>query len=154
MGTRTNNNMSASIIVRDMKKSLDFYKKMFGFRIMDTLTRSDGKIAHASVGFDSPVLMLLPVDYVRMQQTKENLAKNKFGIGVEFHIAMAGSLDEFFNQVKAKGIQVIRRPTTKYWGDRIFTVADLDGYALTFCEHVSDVSLEAQVMGFEESRKD
>ena len=95
--------------------------------------------------------MLSPVEYVRTQKTKDNLAENKFGIGVEFHIAMAGSLDEFFNQVKAKGIQVISGPTTKYWGDRIFTVADLDGYALTFCEHVSDVSLKAQVMGFESS---
>ncbi len=145
--------MAPSIRVRDMQKSLDFYKKMFGFRIMDKLTRSDGKIAHASVGFDSPVLMLSPVEYVRTQQTKDNLAENKFGIGVEFHIAMAGSLDEFFTEMKAKGIQVINRPTTKYWGDRIFTVADPDGYALTFCEHVNDVTVKARVLGFEDSHK-
>jgi uncharacterized glyoxalase superfamily protein PhnB len=153
METRKNNNMASRIRVRDMQMSLDFYQKMFGFRIMDKLTRRDGKIAHASVGFDSPVLMQSPVEYVRTQHTKDNPAENKFGIGVEFHIAMAGSVDEFFIQTKAKGIQVINRPTTKYWGDRVFTVADPDGYALTFCEHVSDVTVEARALGFENSPK-
>ncbi|MBI4546925.1 MAG: VOC family protein [Ignavibacteriae bacterium] len=151
MEPRRNNTIAPSIRVRDMQKSLDFYTKTLGFQASDKLTRKDGRIVHASVGFDSPLLMLSLVEYVRTPQTKEDLAKNKLGIGVEFYIAINGSkkLDEFFTEVKAKGITVINEPKTEFWGDRIFTVRDPDGYALTFSEHVNDVTPEARTAAFE-----
>ena len=146
-----NNTIAPSIRVRDMQKSLDFYTKTLGFRTSDKLTRKDGRIAHASVGFDSPLLMLSPVEYVRTPQTKEDLSKNRLGVGVEFYIGMNGSkkLDAFFTEVKAKGITVINEPKTEFWGDRIFTIKDPDGYALTFSEHVNDVTPEAWTASFE-----
>jgi uncharacterized glyoxalase superfamily protein PhnB len=155
METRRNNTIAPSIRVKDIEKSLHFYTKMLGFQASDKLTRRDGKVAHVSVGFDSALLMLSPVDYVRTAQTKENLEKNKVGVGVEFYIGMNATkkLDEFFDEVKAKGITVINEPKTEFWGDRIFTVKDPDGYALTFSEHVSDVALDARVTGFENAHK-
>ena len=155
METRRNNTIAPSIRVKNMQKSLDFYTKTLGFQTTDKLTRQDGKIAHASVGFDSPLLMLSPVEYVRTPQTKEDLAKNKLGVGVEFYIGMNGSrkLDEFFTEVKAKGITVINEPKTEFWGDRLFTVKDPDGYALTFSEYVSDVTPEARVTAFESTHQ-
>ena len=151
MEPRKNTSIAPSIRVTDMQKSLDFYTKTLGFQTSDKLTRKDGKIAHASVGFDSPLIMLSPVEYVRTVQTKENLTKNKLGVGVEFYIGMTGSkkLDTFFSDVKAKGVTVINEPKTEFWGDRTFTVRDPDGYALTFAEHVNDVTPEAWTMAFE-----
>jgi uncharacterized glyoxalase superfamily protein PhnB len=144
-----------SIRVKDMPKSLDFYTKTLGFQTSDTLTRKDGRIVHASVGFDSPLLMLSPVEQVRTPQTKEDLTKNKLGVGVEFCIGMNGvkKLDAFFNEVKAKGITVINEPKTEFWGDRIFTVKDPDGYALTFSEHVNDVTPEARLTAYESAHQ-
>ncbi len=155
MEARRNNTLAPSIRVKDMQKSLDFYTKALGFQTTDKLTRRDGRIAHASVGFDSTQIMLSPVEYVRTLQTKEDLAKNKLGIGVEFYIGINGSkkLDEFFTEVKAKGITVINEPKTEFWGDRIFTVKDPDGYALTFSEHVNDVTPEARVTAFESAHQ-
>ena len=155
MEARRNNTIAPSIRVKDMQKSLDFYTKTLGFQATDKLTRKDGTIAHASVGFDSPLLMLSPVDYVRTQQTKEDLAKNKLGVGVEFCIGMSGTrkLDAFFTEVKAKGITVVNEPKTEFWGDRIFTVKDPDGYALTFSERVNDVAPEARATAFESAHQ-
>lgn len=89
--------------------------------------------------------MLLPVDFVRTPQTKDDLAKNKLGVGAHFCIGMNGTkkLDAFFTEVKA--ITVISEPKTEFWGGRIFTVKDPDGYAITFSEHVNDVTPEARV---------
>jgi uncharacterized glyoxalase superfamily protein PhnB len=99
--------------------------------------------------------MLSPVEYVRTLQKKEDLAKNRLGVGVEFYIGMNGSkkLDEFFTEVKARGVTVINEPKTEFWGDRIFTVKDPDGYALTFSEHVNDVTPEARVAAFESTHQ-
>jgi uncharacterized glyoxalase superfamily protein PhnB len=151
METRKNNTIAPSLRVKDIQKSLEFYTKTLGFQTSVNSTRKDGKIAHASVGFDSPLLMLSPVEYVRTTQTKEDLAKNKLGVGVEFYIALNGSrkLDAFFTEVKSKGVTVINEPKTELWGDRIFTVRDPDGYALTFSEHVNDVTPEAWTAAFE-----
>ena len=151
MEPRKNNAIAPSIRVKDMQKSLDFYTKTLGFQTTDKLARKNGSIAHATVGFDSPLLMLSPVEYVRTPQTKEDLAKNRLGIGVEFYIGMNGSkkLDQFFTEVKAKGVTVINEPKNEFWGDRTFTVRDPDGYALTFSEHVNDVTPEAWTASFE-----
>jgi len=91
LDARKNDNMASSIRVTGMRTSLDLYIKMFGFRIIDKLARNEGKIVHAFVGFDSAVLMLSQVEYVREQEAKDNLVENKFGIGVEVHIVAAGS---------------------------------------------------------------
>jgi uncharacterized glyoxalase superfamily protein PhnB len=155
METGRNNTLAPSIRVKDMQKSLDFYTKTLGFQTTDKLTRRDGRIAHAAVGFDSPLLMLSPVEYVRTPQTKEDLAKNKVGVGVEFYIGTTGSkkLDAFFTEVKAKGAPVINEPKTEFWGDRLFTVKDPDGYALTFSEHVNEVTPEARITGYESAHQ-
>ena len=151
MEPRRNNKIAPSIRVKDMRKSLDFYTNTLGFQASNKLTRKDGTVAHASVGFDSPLLMLSPVEYVRTLLTKEDLAKNKPGIGVEFNIGMVGAktIDTFFAEVKAKGVTVIHEPKTEFWGDRQFTVKDPDGYALTFSEHINDVTPEAWTAAFE-----
>lgn len=155
MEARRNSTIAPSIRVKDIQKSLDFYTKTLGFQTTDKLTRRDGKIAHASVGFDSPLLMLSPVEYVRTPQTREELAKNRLGIGVEFYIGMNGSrtVDAFFTDLKAKGVKAINEPKTEFWGDRIFTVKDPDGYALTFSEHVNDVTPEARVTAYESAHQ-
>ena len=155
MEARRNNTIAPSIRVKDMQKSLDFYTKTLGFQTTEKLTRRDGRIAHASVGFDSPLLMLSPVENVRTPQTKEDLAKNRLGIGVEFYIGMNGSkkLDQFFTEVKAKGVTVINEPKNEFWGHRVFTVRDPDGYALTFSEYVNDVTPEAWTSAFESAHQ-
>jgi uncharacterized glyoxalase superfamily protein PhnB len=151
MEPRKTNTIAPSIRVKDIQKSLEFYTQKLGFQATDKSTRKDGRLAHASVGFDSPLLMLDPVEYVQTEQTKDELLKNKLGIGVEFHIGMIETkkLDAFFSEVKAKGVTVINEPKTEFWGKRQFTVKDPDGYALTFSEHVSDVTPEAWTAAFE-----
>jgi uncharacterized glyoxalase superfamily protein PhnB len=155
MEARKNISIAPSIKVKDMQKSLDFYTKKLGFQATDKLASRDGRIVHASVGFDSPLLMLSPVEAVQAANTREDLAKNKPGVGVEFYIGISGSrkLDEFFSEVKTKGVTVINEPKTESWGDRIFTIRDPDGYALTFSEHVTDVTPEARAAAFESSHQ-
>ena len=151
MEIRKNNKFAPGIKVRDMQRSLDFYIKSLGFMTMDKLVRKNGKIAHASIGIESPVLTLSPIDSVRTPQFKKELKENKLGVGVRFHFGMTGArkLDDYFIELKRKGIRIINEPKTEFWGERIFTVEDPDGYTLTFSEHVQDVSPEARANAYE-----
>ncbi|MCI0706794.1 MAG: VOC family protein [Ignavibacteriae bacterium] len=155
MEQRKQNGIAPSIRVKDMQKSLDFYTKTLGFQTSDKVTRKDGKVAHAAVGFDSALIMLSPAEYIRTQQTKDDLAKNKPGVGVELYIGMTASkkLDAFFSEIKGKGVTVVNEPKTEAWGDRIFTVRDPDGYALTFSEFANEVTPEARTAAFESAHQ-
>jgi len=151
METRKSIIIAPSIRVKDMQKSLDFYTKTLGLHESDKLTRKDGKIAHASVGYETPILTLSSVEDVFTSEVKDTIAKNKLGVGVEFHIGMNGSkkLDQYFTEVKAKGVTVVNEPKTESWGDRNFTVCDPDGYAITFSEHDNAITPEARKTALE-----
>lgn len=47
---------------------------------------------------------------------------------------MVPDLDEAYQQLVARGIRPRGRPRVKPWGERTFTVADPDGFALEFQE--------------------
>lgn len=151
METSRNKNVIPSLRVRDIQKSLDFYTKTLGFLTSGWITRQNGKIAHVSVGFDTPMFMLSPMEYVRTWRTKENLLKNMVGVGVEFYINLneIRKVDEYFQELTAKGVTVLNEPTTEFWGDRIFSIRDPDGYVLTFSEHINDVTPESRSTSFD-----
>jgi|GEM_PF-5675523 len=111
MESRRNDAIAPIIMrIKDMRMSLDFYTKPLGFRASDKISFRDGDLVHASIGFDSPLLMLTPVEHVRPAQTTDTSAKKKkHGTGVELSIGINGSkkLETFFKEVKAKGITVI-----------------------------------------------
>jgi PhnB protein len=155
METRRNNRFAPGIKVKDMQCSLEFYTKILGFIILDKLICTDGKIAHALVGIVSPALSLSPIDSVCTPQAKKELAENKLGVGVRFHFGMTGArtLDEYFTELKSKGIKIVNEPKNEFWGGRIFTVEDPDGYTLSFSEHVQDVSPEARVHAYERTHR-
>ena len=151
MAARRKQTIIPSLRVKDIQKSLDFYTKTLGFQTSGRITRRNGKIAHVSVGFGSPLLMLSPMEYVRTWRTKENLLKKMVGVGVEFYMYVDApkTVDGYFKELKAKGVAVINDPKTEFWGDRIFSVSDPDGYVLTFSEHIKDVTPEANSASFD-----
>ena len=151
METRRNSTIAPGIKVRDMQTSLDFYTKTLGFLTIDKLATKKGIVFHASVGMDSPALMLSPMNGGLHLRGAKEASETKVGLGVNFRFAMTGTreLDEYFNEIRVKGITIIHEPRTESWGDREFTIEDPDGYQLTFTEHVQDVSSVARVYAYE-----
>ena len=115
MEARRNNAIASSIRVKDMQKSLLFYSRLSGFRSAGTPPGGDGKVPCATVGFDSPMLLLSPVYFSRIRLTGEGLAQTHRDAGVEFCIGRSGTgkLDAFFTEVKARGITVVNQSGTE-----------------------------------------
>ena len=77
--------------------------------------------------------------------------KKMVGVGVEFYIYVDAprTVDDYFKELKAKGVTVINELKTEFWGDRIFSISDPDGYVLTFSEHIKDVTPETRSLSFD-----
>ena len=134
--------MVLSIRVKDMQKSIDFYTETLGLQIIDKLILENGKMAYASVGFDSTLITLLPIEHAQTPRMKEDLAKNKLGVGVEFYLGMNDSkkFDKFFGEVKTKGITLVNEPKTELWSNKLVTVTDPDGYTISFRKRIEHIA--------------
>ena len=59
-------------------------------------------------------------------------SKEKFGIGVYLYMQIDGDIDEYYAELKKKGVKIAVEIKDEPFGVRDFTVEDIDGYKLTF----------------------
>jgi uncharacterized glyoxalase superfamily protein PhnB len=121
------------MIVKDMKKSLEFYHQAFGFRTRLTLPDKEGNIMHAEMEYKDNVLM---VGSEAPDQQMLAAATLK-GSPVSFYLYV-DNVDEFYKRAKAAGTEVVTEPKNQFWGDRTCTFKCPEGYQWTFAQNVAD----------------
>lgn len=122
--------------VKDVDASIAFYTEKLGFQATMKIPGSDGNTAFAFVQLGKAVFGLsLDTDV----QPGERVAP-----GVQFmvYVAEDTDIDAYYADVKAKGAAIMGELDTAYWGDRIFSLHDPDGYFLTMAKTVRDVPPE------------
>lgn len=126
------------IKVDDMQRSLEFYTRRLGLQTTEQHTLESGQIVQASVGFDSPLIVLSLVMDVGGQQTDTDRATPKRGAGVALGIRMNGlaAFEKLYSEVKARGIPLDSEQKTGLPQTGTFSVVDPDGYVVSFTEHV------------------
>lgn len=69
---------------------------------------------------------------------------DKPGAGVEFFVYVPDetNLDDFYAQVKGRGVAITTEIHDEFWGDRVFSLKLPDGYHLTFAKTVREVPAE------------
>jgi PhnB protein len=102
------------------------------------LPDGDGNIVHASVQNGETMIMFSPcTDDLRS-------TSGELGKGVSLYLILndADHVDALFTRAKAAGAKVLQTPKDEFWGDRVWSVADPDGYQLVVCKQVREVSIE------------
>jgi uncharacterized glyoxalase superfamily protein PhnB len=136
--------LTPSLVVSNMRKSIRFYQDALGFEETYSMPGPDGELVHASIKNGSVELMLGPAGFSGEPFTGE------VGKGVSLYLGVAETddIDLLFERAKRAGARVIQEPHDEFWGDRIWSVADPDGYELVIARHVRDVTDEemAQLM--------
>ena len=120
--------LSPNLFVKNIKKSVDFYKKL-GFKTT------------MSVPEKAPFVwvMMKCGNVTIMLQTMESLGKElpeikRIGGGsLLFYINIKG-IQKFFKKVKPK-VEVLKGLEKTFYGATEFSIKDVDGYVLTFAEH-------------------
>ena len=122
------------LYVRDAQKAMDFYKKAFGFEIMNTSQDESGEVAHVEMKRGDAVIMFA--------------GEGKFGstnkapitLGVKASICIyvyCEDVDALYKQAIQNGAISIMEPNDTFWGDRMCQISDPDGHEWSFGTHLN-----------------
>ena len=115
--------ISASLTVKDLQKSLDWYQDVVGFTV-DRRHEREGKLVAVS----------LKAGEIRLLIGQDDGAKGwdrAKGEGFSLHITTDQNIDELANRIKARGGSLLSEPADMPWGPRVFRVQDPDGFKIT-----------------------
>jgi uncharacterized glyoxalase superfamily protein PhnB len=117
--------ISPTLAARNMKQTIQFYRDSLGFKMGMAFLDADNP-EYADLSKDGMVLMLIPAKNVGIG------AKEKLGIGVNLYMQIDGDIDEYYSELKSRGVKVVADIKDEPYGIRDFTVEDINGYKLTF----------------------
>ena len=129
--------VSPYLAIDGASAAIDFYKKAFGATERMRMPGPDGKIGHAEIEIEGGLIMLAdeygPMDFYS--------PKKIGGSPVMIHMYV-DDVDAFAKRAREAGAEVLREPTTQFYGDRQCSIKDPFGHVWSFATHVEDVSEE------------
>ena len=114
--------LSASLTVKDLQKSLAWYRDIVGFTV-DQKHEREGELRAVSLKAGD-VRILLGQD-----DGKKGWDRVK-GEGFSLQITTAQNVDEIAKRIKARGGTLELEPIDMPWGARVFRLKDPDGFKL------------------------
>lgn len=114
--------LAASLTVKDLQKSLAWYRDVMGFTVARMHERAGNMIAVSLKAGDIRIL-------INQDDGARGWDRVK-GVGMSLQITTAQDIDDIAGRIKAQGGVLDMEPTTMPWGPRIFRLTDPDGFKL------------------------
>ena len=124
--------ISPTLAARNMKQTIQFYRDSLGFKMGMAFPDANNP-EYVDLSKDGMVLMFIPAKNVSIY------SKQKLGFGVNLYMQIDGDIDEYYKELKNKGVNIVVDIKDKPYGIRDFTVEDINGYKLTFNQLSKDV---------------
>ena len=120
--------LSASLTVRDINASLEWYRDAVGFVVDREMVR-DGKLRSVAVRAGGVRLLLNQDDGAKgVDRVK--------GAGFSLMLTTRQSVDAIAARIKSRGGTLVTEPADMPWGARAFRVQDPDGFAFAISSPV------------------
>jgi catechol 2,3-dioxygenase-like lactoylglutathione lyase family enzyme len=128
---------AVTLIIKNMKRSCNFYSKIPGFRLAYGGSSNDS-FTTFEIGGDMPK-MYLNLELATNHKSKNDISAKYFG-RVIFHTDNVDKLYSYFkgNEEISKVILFENEPTDAPWGERYFHIFEPDGYQLSFAEPLKE----------------
>ena len=117
--------ISPTLAVRNMNKTIEFYQNSLGFEMGMAFPDANNP-QYADLSKDDMILMFIPAENTGIG------SEEKLGTGVNLYMQIDGDIDEYYEELKKKGIKITVDIKDEPFGIRDFTIEDVDGYQLTF----------------------
>jgi uncharacterized glyoxalase superfamily protein PhnB len=112
--------LSASLTVRDLEKSLAWYRDVMGFSV-DRKHEREGKLVAVSLKAGDVAILIA-------QDNGEKGWDRLKGEGFSLRITTDQDVDQLAARIKKFGIELATEPTVMPWGARVFRLRDPDGF--------------------------
>jgi uncharacterized glyoxalase superfamily protein PhnB len=113
--------LSVSLTVQDLQKSLAWYRDVVGFWVASTHER-EGKLMAVSLKAGHVRILITQDDGQRGRRVK--------GEGFSIYITTVQNVDELARRIKQRGAALDMEPTDTPWGARVFRLRDPDGFRI------------------------
>jgi PhnB protein len=130
--------LTPMLAVSDVRRSVDFYTRAFGFTTRGIMDSPQGAI-HAELRLRDTTIMLSPES-----RQQNNLTANSIGNTPATLYILVDDVDATFTSAVAAGAKVLMPVMDMFWGDRCATVSDLDGNKWMIATHKAEPT-EAQM---------
>lgn len=117
-------NLTASITVKDLDRSVAWYRDAVGFKVEQEM-EFEGKRRAVRISA-GPVLLLLNLDNGARGWDRVK------GEGLSLQITTSQSIDAIADRIRANGFTIETEPADMPWGVRAFRAKDPDGFKFTF----------------------
>jgi PhnB protein len=127
--------LSPYLVVRDANAALDFYQRAFGFEKQMAMPGPDGRIMHAEMTYRDMVIMFGP------ECDSGGRAQAPATSGVSSPVGLylyCDDVDALYQRATAAGAKAVSPPTDMFYGDRVCTLNDPDGFTWSFATNVAD----------------
>ena len=125
--------VSAMLIVSDIRAAAGFYQKALGFTKRGVMNGPDGKPIHAELVLRGTTLMLGPGN----EQRGARSAKTQGGSPATLYLTVE-NVDKVVAKALKLGAAQMMPVTDMFWGDRVGTICDADGYQWMIATHFAE----------------
>lgn len=123
--------LSPYLAVRSLDRSADFYAKAFGFKTKG-MKDHNGNINHINVFHKNTVLFMIHPESSMGSPARSPSTLN-VSAPLSFYV-FVDNVDKIYEKAIASGCRSVVSPEDFYWGDRMCTVTDIDGYSWSFAK--------------------
>ena len=120
--------ISPILACKNVQQAIDYYVESLSFELAWAMPpNDDGETEFAGVKLDGSEIMLGVT-----QGFVSDADLDRRGLGVQIYINLSHALDieTYYAQIKSQGAVIEKPLETKPWGEKAFTLRDLDGYNL------------------------
>jgi len=116
--------LSASLTVKDLEKSLAWYRDVVGFTVNQRHER-EGRLVAVSLKAGSIEILIGRDDGAKGWDRVK-------GEGLSLQLSTTQNVDELAARIKANGGTLVTEPMDMPWGVRVFRAQDPDGFKFVF----------------------
>lgn len=123
--------LTPCLTVEEPEQSISFYELAFGFETIGTPIIKEGLIIFAEMFcLESRIMIQRQGSFGSISQTPHQLSAQQ-GIGIYLYVP---GIEVHFERSQACGATILSELMDTFWGDKIYTAKDLDGYVWTFAQ--------------------
>jgi PhnB protein len=125
------------LIIEGAAGAIEFYKRIFGARVLFSLAEPSGKIGHAEIKIGDSRIMLADEYPQTGYRSPQSLGGSPISI-----LLYVEDCDATFERAIANGAKTLNPMSDQFYGDRAGTLEDPFGHVWTIASHKGELTAE------------